>query len=394
MKLYKYLDVFLIGITSIILCAFVCMRILVKEVLIDKCNLTFAGAEYILYDLNTTIEMPMTESEEQGFGFERTVEKCKYKLTAYTTSAMAFNQEINGIVDYIDTKLINIPATLSNIRYVLEPSDHVIDFARFVKEAGIPFLYVSTPNRDSVLCRMGNETLYEHELSERNWYLLQNLKEAGIDVIDLAQNLADAEMIKYDVSNHWFPENALYAAGVVAQRLNQCGFEFDLSVYDLANTTDFFEDKEEWEKIIYENAGYVYSFPIPQRVEGMAFTLEHEGTVTEGAYGEVFLKLPDAYTEAAYHGLSVVDNSTLHKYHNLDSLNNKGKRILIIGDSYNWILSDYLIADIEYIDVIHNASYSESIRGYIEKTRPDMVLIVYNDAEFVEIYTQQAFELN
>lgn len=90
----------------------------------------------------------------------------------------------------------------------------------------------------------------------------------------------------------------------------------------------------------------------------------------------------------------VVDNSTLHKYHNPDSQNNKGKRILIIGDSYNWILSDYLIADIEYIDVIHNASYSESIRGYIEKTRPDMVLIVYNDAEFVEVYTQQAFELN
>lgn len=143
--------------------------------------------------------------------------------------------------------------------------------------------------------------MYEHELSERNWYLLQNLKEAGIDVIDLAQDLADAEMTKYDVSNHWFPENALYAAGVVAQRLNQYGFEFDLSVFDLNNTTDYFEDKEEWEKIIYDNTGYVYSFPIPRAVDNMTFTLEHEGTITEGAYSEVLLKVPDAYTEAAYH---------------------------------------------------------------------------------------------
>lgn len=394
MKLYRYLDVFFICLASIILCMFVCARILVKEVLIDKCNLTFAGAEYILYDLNTTIEMPASESEEQGFDIEKTVEECKYKLTAYTTSAMAFNREIDSVVNYIDTKLINIPATLSNIRYVLEPSDHVIDIAGFVKEADIPFLYVSTPNKDSVLCRMGNETLYEHELSERNWYLLQNLKEAGIDVIDLAQDLADAEMTKYDVSNHWFPENALYAAGVVAQRLNQYGFEFDLSVFDLNNTTDYFEDKEEWEKIIYDNTGYVYSFPIPRAVGNMTFTLEHEGTITEGAYSEVFLKVPDAYTEAAYHGLSVVSNSTLYEFHNLNTQNNKGKRILIIGDSYNWILSDYLIADIEYIDVIHNASYSESIRGYIEKTKPDMVLVIYNDAEFVEIYTQQAFEFD
>lgn len=121
------------------MCVFVCARILVKEVLIDKCNLTFAGAEYILYDLNTTIEMPASESEEQGFDIEKTVEECKYKLTAYTTSAMAFNREIDSVVNYIDTKLINIPATLSNIRYVLEPSDHVIDFAGFVKEADIPF---------------------------------------------------------------------------------------------------------------------------------------------------------------------------------------------------------------------------------------------------------------
>lgn len=90
----------------------------------------------------------------------------------------------------------------------------------------------------------------------------------------------------------------------------------------------------------------------------------------------------------------MVSNSTLHEFHNLNTQNNKGKRILIIGDSYNWILSDYLIADIEYIDVIHNASYSESIRGYIEKTKPDMVLVIYNDAEFVEIYTQQAFEFD
>lgn len=67
MKLYRYLDVFFICLASIILCVFVCARILVKEVLIDKCNLTFAGAEYILYDLNTTIEMPAAESEEQGF---------------------------------------------------------------------------------------------------------------------------------------------------------------------------------------------------------------------------------------------------------------------------------------------------------------------------------------
>lgn len=284
-----------------------------------------------------------------------------------------------------------MPSTLSNRRYIAAPSENVIDFAHFVEEENIPFLYISTPNYDSVMCRAGAEDLYEYRLSECSWYLLQNLKDAGVATIDLAQGLADAKMTKYDLSGHWFPENALYAAGIVAEQLNQYGFEFDLSMYDGSNCTDYFEEKEEWKRTIYENSGYVYSFPIPNRERDMIFTLEHDGTISKGTFDEVFLKAPEAYTEAAYHGFSVVTNSTLHKYHNLSACDNKGKKILIIGDSFNWILADYLIADIEYLDVIHNASFEESIRSYIKETKPDMVLIIYNDAEFVEVYTEQAY---
>lgn len=76
----------------------------------------------------------------------------------------------------------------------------------------------------------------------------------------------------------------------------------------------------------------------------------------------------------------------------MNASRNRGKKILIIGDSFNWILSSYLSSDIEYIDVIHNASFSDSIRKYIENTNPDMVMIIYNDAEFVNIYTEEAFD--
>ena len=76
----------------------------------------------------------------------------------------------------------------------------------------------------------------------------------------------------------------------------------------------------------------------------------------------------------------------------LNAVDNVGKKILIIGDSFNWILADYLITDIEYLDVIHNATFTESIQSYICKTKPDMVLIIYNDAEFVEIHTTDAYD--
>ena len=175
--------------------------------------------------------------------------------------------------------------------------------------------------------------------------------------------------------------------------MNRYGFEFNPAIYyNTSDCIDYFQDKEDWKEVIYNNSGYSYSFPIPKQNKNMIFSLEHEGTVREGTFEEFFLQEPNEYTDSAYHGFSVVQNSTLYKYHNLNAVDNVGKKILIIGDSFNWILADYLITDIEYLDVIHNATFTESIQSYICKTKPDMVLIIYNDAEFVNIYTAEAYD--
>ena len=94
---------------------------------------------------------------------------------AYTTSAMIFNKQINLAVTYIDGKLQTAPSTLENRKYVEVPSENVINFAHFVEEQNIPFMYVSTPSLDSIKCRMGDEKIQEHQISERSRYKLQNL---------------------------------------------------------------------------------------------------------------------------------------------------------------------------------------------------------------------------
>ena len=393
MNRYKYLDVIMICLIEAILCVFIWTRIVTKEILIDQYHLSSPITKFILYDLNTTIDVPTTETDTQNSYIIHKIEKYKHKLMAYTTSAMIFNKQINLAVTYIDGKLQTAPSTLENRKYVEVPSENVINFAHFVEEQNIPFMYVSTPSLDSIKCRMGDEKIQEHQLSERSWYLLQNLRDAGVDTVDLAEELADAQKQQYDLSSHWFPESALYAAGIVAERVNRYGFEFNSAIYyNTSDCIDYFQDKEDWKEVIYNNSGYSYSFPIPKQNKNMIFSLEHEGTVREGTFEEVFLQEPNEYTDSAYHGFSVVQNSTLYKYHNLNAVDKVGKKILIIGDSFNWILADYLITDIEYLDVIHNATFTESIQSYICKTKPDMVLIIYNDAEFVNIYTAEAYD--
>lgn len=392
MKLYKYIDTILIIIVCTVLCIFVNMRIVTKEILIDELGLSVPGADYILYDLNTTVEMPGNAGLKTGFSY--VIEKCKYKLSAYTTSAMAYNQKINTIVNRVDNQLVNVPTAYSSRRYVSGPSENVIDFASLLNQSNVPFLYIQTPSYNSILCREGYRQLHEDVLSERSWYMLQNLNEAGIGTIDFAQELANIGFKDYDASNHWFPSGALYSASVLSQHLNQYGFEFEPALFDQNRTWDFLQMREDWTKVIYENCGYQYSYPIPDCTKNMLFELEHEGIVINGRYEDVFLRIPDKFTTNAYHDFSSLTNSTLYRLHNVNTAHNAGKRILVIGDSFNWVLSAYLIIDIEYIDVIHNASYVSDIKEYIDDTEPDLVLVVYNDAEFSDIYTEQAFDFN
>lgn len=322
------------------------------------------------------------------------VEKYQHKLEAYTTSAMIYNQKINTIVSSLNKELVNIPTAYSAMRYIAEPLEHVIDFSSYLEECGIPFFYISTPSYESILCREGELQLQDNCNSERSWFMLKNLNEADVSTLDLAKELSTINLKSYDISGHWFPICALYSAEMVSEVLNQYGFSFDPSFFYEINSRDYFEDKEEWKAEIYTNCGYQYSFPIPIGTRGMTFRLEHEGLVREGAFEDVFLQPPDKFTTSPYHGFSVVSNSTLYRYYNENTHNNKGKKLLLIGDSFNWILADYLAIDIERIDVIHNASYVPSIRDYIMETVPDMVLMIYSDAEFSEVYTEQAFYLD
>lgn len=397
MKLYKYIDCILICVTSVFLCLCVSIRIITKEVLIDRLQLSVPGANYILYDLNTTVEMPenIDEMSDKNIGerLEGLIHKYQSKLTAYTTSAMPFNQRINDMVVGWNGKFVNIPTTYSSVRYISEPFENVIDFSSFLQSLNVPFMYISAPCYDTVLCRKGEKEIFDNRLCECNWYMLENLKSAHIDTIDLAQEIANVDMVNYDVTNHWFPECALYSAGVIAERVNQYGFEFRVSDFDCNATWDYLYDKKDLTKIIYDTCGYEYSLPIPDCTEGMQFTLEYSGSFRQGTFDEVFLQIPsdNDFVALPYHGFSAVGNIALFNYHNLSTQENKGKRMLIIGDSFNWILSGYLASGIEYVDVIHNASYTSSIREYIKETKPDMVLIIYSDAEFSEVYTEQAY---
>ena len=95
----------------------------------------------------------------------------------------------------------------------------------------------------------------------------------------------------------------------------------------------------------------------------------------------------------AYHDMYRVKNSSIYSIKNKTIGDKQKGKILVIGDSFNWPVSIYLATGVEQIDIIHNASFSGSLRAYIKENNPAAVIVCYNNAEFYETYTEDAFDM-
>ena len=97
---------------------------------------------------------------------------------------------------------------------------------------------------------------------------------------------------------------------------------------------------------------------------------------------------PDAYG-------CVNTNYDLLHFYNSNTPDNKGKKVLLIRDSYSNYLSAFLANDLEYLDAI-NYGFNGSKRTYIKENRPDAVIIILYSHRYNfdwDSYDDRAFDL-
>ena len=111
----------------------------------------------------------------------------------------------------------------------------------------------------------------------------------------------------------------------------------------------------------------------------------------EGDFTQVFLRpLEQWNADNPYYGAFRISNSLFYDVENRDCP--EGKTLLVIGDSYDWPVVSYLSLGVHRVTFLHNDSFSGSILSFIGQMHPDAVLVVYNDAEFWEQYTEAAYD--
>jgi len=326
----------------------------------------------------------------------------KKVLQAYCVGGFPGATIINEVISALEMKVLDFnidtdSKEYGDALYVEQAQENVVALKDFCVSVDIPFAYFSTPCPDNTAFYNNDlEKIDNFTIINRSHALVNGIRLSGVNTTVIAEEAAsDNNIIEFDASNHWFAKDALYTARLISDKLNQeYGFDIDVSVFNSDNYENILERYPDIKEKIELNMGYEYEFLVPQKSNDFVMTYAEGYATYTGNFEEVFLKSVDDWNleGGAYHSMTIISNSTIYDICN-ESPTVCDKKVLIIGDSSNWPVAMYLSQGVKEVIVIHNASFTGSIETYIKVTNPDAVLMVYNDAEFYEIYTEDAFDL-
>lgn len=360
----------------------------------------------------------LTKIEKLKRQYSSIVNSIKTRIDSYTIDRVPLKGSITKLVGRID-KLMGWEITRNmgkrevillrngylafaepriNEEYIREIALSLSEFKNYLNEKSIDFLYANTGSKISPVDKQAfpwNLDCIDGTMNTD--VLLSYIKDLGIPYIDFRQKLLETNTSWYDsyykTDHHWKVETGLWAASIIVDRLsNDYKLIIDKQIY---NTDNFIADT--YKNFYLGCQGKIDAFRhseledftlmLPTYETNLSIEIPELMLSATGDYSEVFIdsKLMNDVKEystndyivqpEAYYAVRTKNYALVHvKNHNVSN----GKKIVVLYDSFSWYTASFLSLGVEEIDFIHLPVFTGSIKDYIAKSLPDMVLVVYS----------------
>lgn len=292
--------------------------------------------------------------------------------------------EYNGVVKLRDGYLTSYTASTD----ITENALSTIDIADFCRQRGIEFFYANLPVK---ICVSEDRNIsgvldFSNQNADRFLAMLDN---AGVRNYDFRKLLHDDGMNHHEAfyvtDHHWKAETGLWAARHVLKLLRD---DYGWNVNpDVLNPDRFdYVIYPEWflgsqgKKIKLERThpdDFTMIYPkfkthIHYEIPGKEIDTSGDFTIT---YSMESVETKDYYNKNPIGAYNHGDRSLI-KIENL--LNSNGKKILIVHDSFSNMVIPFMAMDIQYIHSIDIRHFKGSIRSYMSKHKPDLLIVAYH----------------
>ena len=260
------------------------------------------------------------------------------------------------------------------------------DFNEWLMQKDIPFLFVMPSEKSDDRYAVHPKGFPKGDYSEKENEYFKYLDDNCIPYLNSGEVLVseneDFYSWFYKTDHHWNVRAGFLVAQAIAESLNtELELPVDIDALDKThfNTVTYeklflgsqgkkatlgYVSPEDFE-VYYPLFDTLFSIEIPTKAIDRIDSFEN--TLIESEY----LKIENYYTNNAYAAFLYGD-VPLIRIHNLNCKN--GTRALMIKTSDANVVDTYLAFTVEYLDIIDPRHFDGSIRSFIEKTNPDVVL--------------------
>lgn len=268
-----------------------------------------------------------------------------------------------------------------------EMADGLEELKEFLDDLGIPLLYVHVPAK--ICPYLDGELAETIDFSNRNAdALLEELQERGISYLDIRESIhargLNHHELYYITDHHWKAETGLWATGVISERLNQeNGFNIDLDIYDKDNYEytlypEWFLGSQGKKVTLAKTKADDFALVVPDFETSLICEIPTLGKNEKGDFrillDESKCQTKDVYNMSPYQTYTWGDNALMTVTNLKDE---SGKSVLLIQDSYGDVVAPFMALGVGKLYDLDIRTFSGSLQNFIEKERPDVVIVMY-----------------
>lgn len=281
-------------------------------------------------------------------------------------------------------------------------ADRLIDFNNYLKNENTDLLYVQTPFKISKKTKISN--IYKDYTNENMDNFLNKIK-GKVNYIDLRNNIENDGLDNLDLffktDHHWLPSAGLYSVGEISYFLNE-KYNMNLAIdnvnpnaYSCKTYPNMFLGTD-GKSVSLKNADsedfdlLSPKFKTKLNIKILDLKIDKTGKYDDTLLDKTQLKYENYYKISQYSTYGYGDRALIEIHNEL--INNK-RKILVVKDSFADVMIPFMALETEYLSVIDLRQFNGSIKNYIEKYNPNIVLVIYNGSMLHDLSINQDEEV-
>ncbi len=331
--------------------------------------------------INTIKTKLEANTSKRLIGYQKSIE-LSYIYNKLISYKLVSNEETSRIIlegDYY-TRL----RQKNNMKIL---ANKLIKLNNELKDENIDFLYIQVPNKISPTQEIS--PIYYDYTNENTDELLKLIKNK-VEYIDIRDNIQQNNLnhlsLYFKTDHHWLPETGRWVTEEISKYLND-NYDTNLEIDNI--TEEKFQYKKYSNIFLGSDGRYVslanakpedLTLITPKYKTNLRITIPEKKINKVGSFDKTIidksqLKYTNYYNISQYEAYMYGDRALIEVKNNLV---NNNKKILLIKDSYANVVSPFLSLENEYLSTIDLRYFNGSLKSYIEKFKPDIVLTLYS----------------